>query len=316
MSAVAPGGERSDGCRCWICGSIDTMRWKDGTLERPVSSEDLRITDARYGVTLALRRCPDCGFIFAEDHDLERLDELYAQLSDPGYEESQRPRSLQMRWLVVSALRAVPGAATALDVGAGSGLLVREAERAGLDAVGIEPSLHLVETGIRDHGVDLLQGVLPHPALQDRRFDLVFLVDVIEHVARPVELLAACAGVLDAHGLLVVVTPDVSSLPARLLRRRWWHMRVAHVGYFNRSSLTLAARRAALEPVGWDRARWFFEVGYLADRVGAYLPVGALNRRIRRWGDVARLYDRVIRVNLYDSSVVFLRHRGCDPATR
>lgn len=315
MSAVSADGEHSDGCRCWVCGSIDTARWKDGTLERRVSSDDLRITDARYGITLALRRCANCGFIFADDDDLERLEELYAQLSDPGYEESHGPRSLQMRWLVTSALRAEPGAATALDVGAGSGLLVREADAAGLEAIGIEPSHQLVEAGTRDHAVALLQGVLPHPALHDRRFDLVFLVDVIEHVARPVDLLAACAAVLDEHGLLVVVTPDVASVPARILRRRWWHMRVAHVCYFNRSSLTLAARRAALEPVGWDRARWFFEVGYLADRVGTYLPVGALNRRLRRSRYTERLYHRVIRVNLHDSSVVFLRHRDSDPAT-
>ena len=101
--------------------------------------------------------------------------------------------------------------------------------------------------------------------------------------------------------------PDCASLAARLLGRRWWHFRLAHVGYFDRRSLTRAAERAGLEPVQWRRARWFFTIGYLASRVETYLPVARLNRFAERFAPLRWVYARVIPVNLFDSWVTLLR---------
>ncbi len=317
---VAPTGSRANGdpliarlevgdcLRCWVCGSTDIRPWRNRGLTRPLLAADLRITDHRYGVTLALAACGACGFIFASDtRDVGRLEDLYAALEDPEYEASQDARALQMRWLLDCARRAHPAARTLLDVGAGAGLLVRLARRAGLDAVGVEPSRALAESAPRLNGVDLVHGVLPHPALAGLRFDLVCLVDVIEHVADPRSLLMHAAAVLAPGGLLVVVTPDVGSLAARILGRRWWHFRLAHVGYFDRRSLERALGRAGLVAIERRRAKWFFRIGYLAERVAEYLPVGGINRLATRSKPLARFYQRVIPLNLFDSWAVFAR---------
>ena len=89
------------------------------------------------------------------------------------------------------ARRAAPTAATALDVGAAAGLLVKSAVESGFDAVGVEPSQALAEVARREHGGDVRTGVLPHPDLRGRFFEIVFLVDVLEHVADPLDLLTA-----------------------------------------------------------------------------------------------------------------------------
>jgi SAM-dependent methyltransferase len=293
---------------CWVCGSSRLDPFKPGNLDAALASEDLRITDARYGVTLPLVRCLNCGFRFATSPDLGRLDELYAELEDPGYEGSQESRELQMRWLVELARKAHPAAKTALDVGAASGLLVAESGRQGLEAVGVEPSRSLVSVAREQAGVELLHGALPHEGLEGRRFDVVFLVDVIEHVADPVGLLARCVEMLAEGGVLMVVTPDAGSLAARLLGQRWWHYRVAHVGYFDRPSLDRAFERAGVRVVRRVRARWFFSVDYLAARVERYLPVGRWNRFARRFAPLRWLYRRVIPLNLFDSDAVLLRH--------
>jgi SAM-dependent methyltransferase len=300
----------AEGARCWVCDGRDLSRWKDGDLDAPLASADLRITDARYGTTLPLLRCATCGFRFSDSSEVGRLDALYAGLDDPGYEGSQESRELQMRWLVALARDAHPNAKTALDVGAASGLLVGEAGRQGLDALGVEPSASLVRVAVEEAGVDVLHGVLPHPELLGRSFDLVFLVDVIEHVSDPVELLRLCAAHLAEDGRMLVVTPDASSLAARILGRRWWHYRVAHVGYFDHPSLERALAAAGLRPEHWARARWFFTVDYLATRVETYLPVAAINRLARRIAPLRWLYERVIPLNLFDSDAVLLRRNG------
>ena len=63
------------------------------------------------------------------------------------------------------------------------------------------------------------------------------------------------------------------------------------------------------------RARWFFEVGYLADRAVQYLPVAWLNRAVRATPGLRALYDLVIPLNLGDSFVRLLRpSQGAAPA--
>jgi 2-polyprenyl-3-methyl-5-hydroxy-6-metoxy-1,4-benzoquinol methylase len=292
--------------RCWLCGSEANRLWKPRSLARPLESKDLQITDARYGLTLSLRRCDACGFIFADDVEVGELVALYECMADAEYEATQNARLLQMRWVLDAARRTCPTAQTWLDIGAGAGLLVREAQRQGMQATGVEPSRSLVEAGRRLHGVELQQGVFPHPALSGRTFDIILLVDVIEHVSNPTELLRACREALSPAGRIVVVTPDVGSRLARVLGHRWSHFRLAHVGYFTRRTLSQCAEAAGLRPLKWERPRWFFEAGYLAVRLGAYLPLGWLNRRASRWPVIGGLYRRVIPVNLHDSWTVYL----------
>lgn len=293
--------------RCWVCGSRDTFRWKAKTIDRPLSPGDLQITDAGYGATLALWRCRDCQFIFADGDELEQLTALYERLSDPDYISGHEARALQMRWLVDKVLEAHPRARNLLDVGAGIGLLVEEASHRGLDAIGVEPSRSMVEYGRITHGVTLLQGVLPHAELAGRRFDVVAVVDVLEHVTDPVGLLRTCAGILEPDGIVLVVTPDVGSILASVMGARWWHYRLAHVGYFSSASLARAAARAGLRITTTFRPRWYFRVHYLADRLAHYLPVERVNRVAGRVRLLRGAYQRVVPLAPRDSLGVILR---------
>jgi 2-polyprenyl-3-methyl-5-hydroxy-6-metoxy-1,4-benzoquinol methylase len=304
---AAAAKDRQSGAQCWICGATGALHWKDRSIQRPLEPEDLRITDYRYGATLSLLRCGECGFIFSNDKDVEELVSLYEKMSDPGYEESQEGRAQQMRWLLSKARKANPSACSLLDVGAGSGLLVAEAKYCGFDAIGVEPSRSLVKLARDLYQVDLLQGVFPHPLLSNRRFDVIFLVDIIEHVATPLELLRHCAAALAPQGIIIIVTPNVGSLVARLLGQRWWHFRLAHVGYFSHSSLLKAVERAGLTVVKHFSAKWFFRVSYLAERVESYLPVSKLNRLCSKLPALRWLYDRMIPLNLHDSVVLVLK---------
>lgn len=295
---------------CCVCGQSAHTVWKKRSLARALRSDDLQITDKRYGQTLTLNKCDNCGFIFADDSEVSDLTALYEGLEDPDYETTQDTRVLQMRWLLDCTLRARPLARTWLDIGASTGLLVAEVKRRGLSATGVEPSYSLVAAAPVINGVELLQGMFPHPALAGRKFDVISLVDVIEHVSAPVNLLAECCKALTPEGVLLVVTPDVSSFAARCLGPRWWHYRLAHVCYFDRVSLSRAAERVGLCPLKWFRARWFFRVGYLAERMAVLMPIGWLNRFASRIPPMAWLYRRVIQLNLLDSWVVMFGSKG------
>jgi len=308
------GDMQSAGMSCRVCGSDRVKFWRKRTLDRRLVPNDLRITDSRYGVTLSLWRCDHCDFVQADGDEIPELFELYSELDDPTYESGRETRKLQMQWLLERGLGALPTAGTLLDVGAGTGLMVIEAKEKKLKAVGVEPSHSLVAAGRTQNGLsdsELVQGTIPNPALDGQVFDLVCLIDVIEHVADPVAFLRSAAERLSVGGLCIVVTPDVSSATARALGKRWWHFRLAHVGYFDRHSMELAARSAGLSVTQSFRAKWFFSVNYLADRVAVYLPpVNKLNQIAASKPVLRRLYQRIIPLNLHDSLVFFLDKRA------
>jgi len=228
------------------------------------------ITDAHYGATGELFRCEDCGFL--QCSALEGVLGYYEDLEDREYDEGREERGLQMR-KILEQVRQLESGRRLLDVGAGSGILVEQALEMGYRSAGVEPSRWLQQAADQ-RDLPVVLGTLPHPAVHGP-FDVVTVIDVIEHVSDPVALLAEARRLLGPEGLVVIVTPDVGSFAARLMGWKWWHFRVAHIGYFDRKTLGLALEKAGLRIVKLTRPNWYFRADYLWERLNSYLP-GAL----------------------------------------
>lgn len=283
---------------CWICGSPDLALVRRGNLPAAIGPEAFRITDSAYGRTGDLYDCRACGF--RQVRGLEGVLDRYRAMDDPAYEATRAPRALQARRLL-QALRKYRRDGRLLDVGAGSGILVEAARGMGYAAEGVEPSEALQATAVR-HGLPVHLGVLPQADIAGP-YDLATVVDVIEHVPDPVGLMRSVREVLAPGGLCLVVTPDVGSLAARLLGARWWHYRVAHIGYFDRATLTRALEKAGFEIVEASRPTWYFPASYLGERALGYLPGG---RRLPVPSWLARV---TLPLNLFDS-LLFVARRS------
>jgi len=286
--------------RCWVCGG-PSHPFRRSTITREINDSSVRITDSNYGETAALSECSACGFRFAAPVPHPDILRLYCEMNDQPYQDSADARRLQMRVLLdlIAAVR--PQARTLLDVGAGIGLMVSEARSRGLDAQGIEPSEWCVNIAPVTTGVDLLQGTTREWVGRLPQYDIVTLVDVIEHTTDPVGMLRDASALLKPGGALLVVTPDVGSLAARLMGRWWWHYRIAHVGYFNRVSMQQALREVGLRLELDTFAKWQFPASYLAERLGRYLPVFPFTSVFQALARSPRLQRTHVGVNLHDS---------------
>lgn len=284
---------------CWVCGAASWKFLKSSDVGPDLSSHQFAITDSAYGTTGALNQCRECGFI--QSSDLHDVQGFYEQLEDPDYVAGHKERALQAQKLLKLVARVRPGGRL-VDIGAGSGILVEQALLQGYDATGVEPSTWLYEQG-RSRSLPLHLGTFPHPDIPPG-IDVVTLVDVIEHVSDPVGLLREIQEQLADDGVGLVVTPDVSSIAAKLLGKRWWHYRIAHIGYFNQQTLVRALRRAGLEPVQVGRPSWYFSLPYLAERIQAYLP-------FRIPVPKQSVFDQwTVPLNLRDSLFVIFRKSG------
>jgi len=299
-----------DAATCWICGSDAREAYLfDGEDLGEVSSASVRITDSAYGRSAPLVRCSHCGFIYASPPPSDDVLSLYEDLEDPEYVAGASYRIFQMRQLLEQVCGPQrPG--TLLDVGAGMGLLVEAAQELGIEATGVEPSRYLAQQG-RDRGLDVLEGILPHPSLGGRQFDMVTCADVIEHVTDPVGLLRQLGTVTRPGGTIVVTTPDVESVAARAMGSRWWHYRVAHVCFFPTSAMEEAVQRAGLRIVRRRRQTWWFGLPYLLARTVALVGprrIRDLRARVEARLDRTPLTRVTVPVNLFDSWVYECTH--------
>lgn len=281
---------------CWICKCDALVEVRAGIDLQDVGSDDFSITNSGYGMTGDIYECSDCGFLLCPN--MTNVLGYYEDMSDDRYEETRQSRAIQERRLVKLA-RKYSSSHNLLDVGAGSGILVEQAIEMGIDACGIEPSIAL-QARAQELGIPVHLGVLPNEKVAGK-FGIITLVDVLEHVPNPVEFLMEVNANLTDDGIAIVVIPDVGSVVARLLGPKWWHFRVAHIGYFNKKTLALALRTAGFDLVRLLRPTWYFPVSYLLERIQVYLP-----RPLKF--PVTKRFDRlVIPLNFRDSFLVVCR---------
>jgi len=279
---------------CRLCGTGKLALIRKGIPAAALSSANFAITDRTYGTTLDVYGCRTCSLKQCFAPEVSVLD-YYTGLTDKEYEATRKERLLQAE-RIVAVIKAHKAGGSLIDIGAGSGILVEAALAAGYDTSGYEPSRWLQQEAV-NKGLPVIQGVFDGTAVSGKA-DVISIIDVIEHVEDPYMLLAQARSAMHEEGVLVLTTPDVNSLCARLLGHRWWHYRIAHITYFNKRTLSLLLDQAGFEIVRTLRPSWYFSADYLLDRIGQYLPA-ALRPRPAAW-----LKRLTVRLNLFDSLMV------------
>lgn len=174
-----------------------------------------RYTLDRFGLTIF--RCDECSLQFVgDDVPDERIDLIYGSEALANYfvalgdrhERKFTPRLREFERIGIASGSRV------LDVGCGSGEFPAMAAAVGYDVVGLDVSEPSIRAARQLHpAIDFQVGDASDLATSEpQSFDVVTLWDVIEHVKRPHEVVAACAALLRSGGMIVLGTPNGDSL--------------------------------------------------------------------------------------------------------
>jgi SAM-dependent methyltransferase len=265
-----------------------------------------------------LLECVECGTVQQLLPSGDELHDLYRDVDDEAYLAEETGRRATAAHLLDLIGEHVEGGRL-LDVGCGHGLLLDEARRRGYEVTGLELSRTAARHARDALGLDVREE--PVEAFVDLDgFDVVVLADVLEHLDDPVAAVDRCAGLLRPGGALCVVTPDPSSLTARLAGRRWWGYVPAHACLLPRATLRelVSARGLVIAtdvPLvrSFSARRW---IEGLAERLGpARAPLDAVAARVPRRASLSlALYDeRVViarRIDVEHAPQPLVRDRG------
>lgn len=136
-----------------------------------------------------------------------------------------------------------------LDVGCGSGVILRLMRDLGWDAEGIDPDPRAVAAA-QASGLRVRVGTLENAGLTERHFAAVTSSHVIEHVLDPEAFLRQSLRYTRPGGRLALTTPNVASLGHRLAGELWRGLEPPrHLQVFTAQSLARLARAVGYEDV-------------------------------------------------------------------
>lgn len=176
-----------------------------------------------------------------------------------------------------------------LEVGCGGCVLLERLRKEGCRVLGIDPSPFAAEAGKRK-GIEVVQDFFPSPKL-DWVPDLIFQVDVLEHIENPLDFLKAQTDYLKPGGMIVVNVPDCS----RSLEHGDVSMALhQHVNMFDMTSLSFLFKRAGLELIKLERSRYGAALYCAACKTAEPIPFEPDADGGARWSKFAILAERNI----------------------
>lgn len=160
--------------------------------------------------------------------------------------------------------RNLPETACIIDIGCGDGFhleLLRDFGKKGWTLEGVDADERAASMAARK-GLTVHCGFLENLNLRRENYDLAFLIQTIEHVADPPQLLRDVHSILRPGGRVVIVTDNTESLDFRLFKKRHWggYHFPRHWNLFNPATMRRLAEKTGFEverlttqvsPVNW-----------------------------------------------------------------
>jgi len=252
-------------------------------------------------------------YLASWEHSLARSQELYdyyGQLSEEDLTRRHSPENRARQQELLKAFGDYTRGRKLLDVGCGDGQLLQTARDAGWDGLGID----LSETAIRlCHRRELTASKTDFfdESLDEQRFDVVVMSELIEHVQSPQRFFKRAEELLDAGGVLYLTTPNFGSLARRMLGNTWSVIHPEHIGYFERATLSrLASEETGLREIRIEAnniAPSTFVAWLRRRRTQAGKKAGEAHREVLRGLD-QQLRGALHRSRILDSSKDLLNH--------
>ena len=259
---------------CPNCGENDFEVLFDSNIKRG----DLRggidtvymLPGGKYGRHV---KCRKCQLVYVNPIEkASRINDNYSEMENIDASIIRRSRLLATK-SQVKLIKRYKSNTTLLDIGCGEGFFLFNASKAGYVTKGVELSRDAARYARKEFGMDVEAKPLEELQLVENHFDVVTLWVVLEHVPYPLPLLKEVHRMLKPGGLLAVSTPNVGSMLAKILGKRWWEIRRVHINQFTTKTLMDILSNAEFKNVSSVCYRETISLLYLFTPILKYLKV-------------------------------------------
>ena len=247
--------------QCCVCGSSDSIIVGKGEDYEYNTSAD----------EFLARQCNSCGLVYLNPRpSVSEFETIYPpnyhafDFSKEKYGFVHKVRSYLEAKRTLKRCRNLPDNARILDVGCGDGFhlrLLRQYGKKSWILEGVDLDKRAVQSATQA-GLKVYWGSVEKIELPSEKYDLIFMIQTIEHVEKPDAVLCAIHKLLRKGGRLVIVTDNTGSVDFKLFKSRYWggYHFPRHWNLFNHYSITKLAEKTGFEaedittivsPVNW-----------------------------------------------------------------
>jgi 2-polyprenyl-3-methyl-5-hydroxy-6-metoxy-1,4-benzoquinol methylase len=205
--------------------------------------------------------CENCDFYFLDPIPThQELEKLYS----PGYYSSLDSNQLGytnykedvdliiltaiQRYRLITSKIKPKSNFKLLDIGCAYGYYLDLARLYGWDVMGVELNPEAVREASEIFKLDIKPGRVHDHAFEDASFDLITCWDLVEHLQDPKAFFQENNRILKTGGSLVLTTPDISSLPSRVMGKRWMgYKTIEHIHFFSKETLSKYFEKTGFE---------------------------------------------------------------------
>ncbi len=295
--------------RCNLCNSA---RYYLVYKKPKRSNSEAKSVPRRYAISEAhlekpdqIVRCMTCRLVYAiPEETTDNIVQDYLDMEDHEYLNEEKGRREQARF-ILSKVSHFKKQGRLLDVGCGPGLFLDEAKKRNWEISGVDLSSWASRYAKEHFGANVFTGSLFTAKFPDKTFDVITLMDVIEHVEDPKAFLTEVRRILKNDGILYLSTPDINSFFSFALKARWWGVNKYHLFYFSRSTLEKFFQEVGLKQVQYSSYPRIFSLNYWSDRLKAYPKIihTTFDFFAKGWGRK----DSLLKVVLYDQIGVIVK---------
>jgi len=241
--------------------------------------------------TFTFVQCRQCRVLYLQNRPaVSELSRIYPAAYDSySFHKNTNLTFMVRNWILEKRrLRAflplLPEEGTVMDIGCGDPCFLAELRRAASPKLclwgnDINPAVlaHLEAAGFKTAGGRFEEIDLPAGS-----FDVIFMRNIIEHVATPMEMLAKAFRLLRPGGKLVILTANIDCWSARLFRKRYWfeYHFPRHWTLFDQASFARAAQACG------------FKITAVKFRHSPYSWVLSIHHFLKDHGFPALVYNR------------------------
>jgi 2-polyprenyl-3-methyl-5-hydroxy-6-metoxy-1,4-benzoquinol methylase len=257
---------------CCVCDADDAKKIGSGKDFEYHTSDDI----------FTAVQCNLCGLVYLNPRpDISEFDRIYPptyhafDFSEQEFGFVHKVRSRLEANRLLALCKDLGDDAKILDVGCGDGFhlrLLRDFGNKNWTLEGLDASEKAAEMAEKS-GIKVHLGTAENNDLAENTYDLAFLIQTIEHVEKPHEVLPSICRILKPNGKLIIVTDNTDSFDFGLFKASHWggYHFPRHWNLFNRNALTKLAKKSGfkidkIETVV-SPVNWVYSIhNYLVDR--------------------------------------------------
>lgn len=244
---------------------------------------------------IKLYRCLKCGFVsqfpgpgrftIIDDYqDIYSLD-----LLKQG-KEFMYPYRRSIFQDTLNCILAIKKSGDILDIGCGDGHFLYLCNQKGFNCTGVEDSKTLSSFASQKTGVNIILGRYNREMFSAESFDIITLIQVLEHIPDPTSALETASYHLRRNGILLIEIPSINS--PNFIAFRFTGIKklvkppdgviTSHFGYYTPKTLITLTQNCGFEKISLVTGRWQFKynvfrkLGKLIDPILNLLKVGGI----------------------------------------